>query len=412
MSDGKILVGVSYFNNREPVDNYSDADMVTVAVLDDSELSGQLFTVAILDNSLKPSWVPAKRNLGLLRITVKELSEFTDIDIESEFIDGNTDTESESESWGAAAASTFNEEDHPRADDGKFGDGNGNGDSGVKKNDKPINKIREELKDVAFNTADSFFFAYDAGTEYNPKTPEIDADTFNQKYKGQLDIIATPGSHSPIDIVLSDDDTFISPDSLDTYNNILQDAISQSPSLQKFQQKIKEGNKTISDELERTNTVKRGADITELTSMLENDGKVGYHSREQYGKYTDFVSTSIDSDQAKEFSTANAGPIEIEFDVSQMDKADYQPVQYELRRDIKIKDDNREFRPYEKFGGVHSSTYMREGEVHLRKGSKPTVKSVNISYPTTPEEKKEIENTVSRLGDINNQKIEIKYNNG
>ena len=408
--DGKILVGVSYFNNREPVDFYSDADTVTVSVLGDSELNGQLFTLTIVDNTLKPSWMPAKNDSEILEITEEVLTELLDGD---EGEDTEPDTESESESWGGAAG-TFNEEDHPRADDGKFGsgDGDGNGDSGVKKNDKPINKIREELKDVAFNTADSFFFAYDAGTEYSPKTPEIDADTFNQKYKGQLDIIATPGSHSPIDIVLSDDDTFISPDSLDTYNTILQDAISQSPSLQKFQQKIKEGNKTISDELERTNTVNRGADIAELTSMLENDGKVGYHNREQYGKYTDFVSTSIDSDQSKEFSTGNARPIEIEFDVSQMDKADYQPVQYELRRDIKIKDDNREFRPYEKFGGVHSSTYMREGEVHLRKGSKPTVKSVNISYLTTPEEKKEIENTVSRLGDINNQKIEIKYNNG
>ena len=84
MSNGKMLVGVSYFKNREPVDNYSDADMVTVAVVGNSEINGQLFTVIILDSSEKPSWMPAKDNSEILRITTKELSEFTDLDIDSE----------------------------------------------------------------------------------------------------------------------------------------------------------------------------------------------------------------------------------------------------------------------------------------------------------------------------------------
>ena len=79
-----MLVGVSYFKDREPVDNYSDADMVTVLVIGDSKLGGQLFTVFILDSSIKPSWMLAKRNSDLIEITEKELSEFTDLDLDSE----------------------------------------------------------------------------------------------------------------------------------------------------------------------------------------------------------------------------------------------------------------------------------------------------------------------------------------
>ena len=149
MSNGKMLVGVSYFKNREPVDNYSDADMVTVAVVGDSEINGQLFTVTILDNSEKPSWIPAKDNLEILRITTKELSEFIDIDIESEFIDENTDGDAESESWGAAG--TFKEEDHPRDEDGKFGDGSGsteNEKQNTTNNTETKPKIRVSVTDL------------------------------------------------------------------------------------------------------------------------------------------------------------------------------------------------------------------------------------------------------------------------
>ena len=145
MIDDKIRVGVSYFKNYEPVDNYSDANMATVSVLGNSELSGQLFTVTILNNSIKPSWVPDKNNSDILKITEEELSEFTDEDI-----DENTDEDADSESQGAAG--TFKEEDHPRDEDGKFGDGSGssteNEEQNTTNNTETKPKIRVSVTDL------------------------------------------------------------------------------------------------------------------------------------------------------------------------------------------------------------------------------------------------------------------------
>ena len=87
--DGKMLVGVAYFKDREPVDNYSDANTATVSVLGDSELNGQLFTLTILDNSIKPSWMPAVNDSEILEITEEVLTKLLDGD-EGE----DTDTES------------------------------------------------------------------------------------------------------------------------------------------------------------------------------------------------------------------------------------------------------------------------------------------------------------------------------
>ena len=276
-------------------------------------------------------------------------------------------------------------------------------------NNKTISVIRDKLKDVSHNTADEFFHSYDTGVPWNPQVPDFNIEKFNQKHKKKLDIIHSPSGEHSAKMVLSEDDLVIDAKSLNSYNEILSDAISQSPKLQKFQQKVDDGNKIISDELKRTNTVHRGANFGEISFMIQNDGKVGYHKREQYGKSTDFVSTSIDTNVSKKFADNNPDPIQIEFDVSQMDKSDYNPIHYKLRRDVKVKDGNNEFRPYEKFAGIHSAIFMSESEVQIRKGAKPIVRSVNINYPTNSEERKNIENTISKLESINNKKIKIIY---
>ena len=73
--------------------------------------------------------------------------------------------------------------------------------------------------------------------------------------------------------------------------------------------------------------------------------------------------------------------IVVEFDVSNIDTSDYTPTTYDVRRDLKVQDPTtgREYRPYEKFGGMHSYLYAHEAEIYIKKGAKPTIKSIDVS---------------------------------
>ena len=185
---------------------------------------------------------------------------------------------------------------------------------------------------------------------------------------------------TPSNIVLRTDDAIIRLSELARYEEILARAKGRSGPLRMLEGRMGHVNKEMWRIFTSTKIVYRGMGISEFCTVSKMGGVVGLHHRKKYAAINNFVSCSIDAEEAALFATGKKGRgLVVEMDVSRMTSSDYAPVTYEARRDIRVTRRGRyAYSPYEMFGGSHSGVFMREYEIHLRNGSRPVVRGVAV----------------------------------
>ena len=152
--------------------------------------------------------------------------------------------------------------------------------------------------------------------------------------------------------------------------------------------------------------------ISEFCTISRMGGAVGLHHRRKYAAINDFVSCSIDAEEAALFATGKKERgLAVEMDVSRMKSSDYAPVTYEARRDIRVTRRGRyAYSPYEMFGGSHSGVFMREYEIHLRNGSRPIVRGIVVHGARPAAFHRRLHAAVATLeASQGGRKIRIKY---
>ena len=163
-------------------------------------------------------------------------------------------------------------------------------------------------------------------------------------------------------------------------------AIDHSKTLQKIQADIYKVNKYTEDKFNETKTVYRGGSINEVYKMEENDGEIGHHKRGVYSmRNQDFTSTSIFPITGLAFTSHDYVPrndgILFEFDVSDVPSNMAKPVKYDLRGMVQknlgtVNSDA--CWPLEQFA-MYSPYFIKQAEIHLKKGAKPVVRKTWIS---------------------------------
>ncbi|MDE0265684.1 MAG: hypothetical protein OXK17_01450 [Thaumarchaeota archaeon] len=187
-------------------------------------------------------------------------------------------------------------------------------------------------------------------------------------------------SPTPSNIVLGTDDAIIRLSELARYEEILARAREQSGPLRMLEARMGHVNEEMLRLFTSTKIVYRGMGMSEFCTMSKMGGAVGLHRRRKYAAINNFVSCSIDAEEASLFAIGKKERgLVVEMDVSRMKSSDYAPVTYEARRDIRVTRRGRyAYSPYEMFGGSHSGVFMREYEIHLRNGSRPIIRGVVV----------------------------------
>ena len=216
---------------------------------------------------------------------------------------------------------------------------------------------------------------------------------------------------TPSNIVLGTDMVVIKLSELAKYESILARAYETNRSLRTLADRIAYVNREIWKCFMDTKILYRGMGISEFYTIAKMKGAVGLHRRTRYAKVNDFVSCSIDTAAAAVYamSKKKKGLI-VEMDVSQMNRANYAPVTYDARRDIRVTRRGRHmYNPYEMFGGHYAGMFMDEYEIHLRAGSRPIITGVMILGERSIGFRKRLEEAARVLEAAQGRKIMIKY---
>ena len=216
---------------------------------------------------------------------------------------------------------------------------------------------------------------------------------------------------TPSNIVLGTDLAVIKLSELSKYEAILARVREQNQSLRTLEDRIEHVNREIWKCFMDTKILYRGMGITEFCTIAKMRGVVGFHRRTRYAKVNDFVSCSIHADAAAVYaiSKKKKGLI-IEMDVSRMRRADYAPVTYDARRNIRVTRRGRHvYTPYEMFGGHHAGMFMNECEIHLRAGSRPIITGVRVPGERSIGFRKKLDGAARVLEAAQGRKIMIKY---
>ena len=221
-----------------------------------------------------------------------------------------------------------------------------------------------------------------------------------------------PGTEStPSNIVLGTDDAIIRLSELGMYEEILAKAREKSRPLRMLVHSMDRVNREIWRIFMDTKIVYRGMKISEFSIIAKMGGIVGLHRKKRYAACNDFVSCSIDANEAALFLTGKEeSGIVVEMDVSRMKRSDYAQVTYEARRHIRVTDGGRHvYNPYEMFDGSHTGAFISAREIQLRNGSKPIVRSVVVPEARPAGFFKRLNKAVMTLEASQGQEIRIKY---
>lgn len=293
--------------------------------------------------------------------------------------------------------------------------------------DETPKEIKPEQKEKDFpqkDLDDVKIFAKTLDREIFDVTESIGDDGMETMLKDVHLSGTDPGTKQ--DAILSSGHTVIQADSMPAYMAANRKLIDSSPKLQEVENKINDFNKKVQDTLDKNETVYRGMKINELNAIAENDGKVGLHKREKYGAKDDFLSTSVSSEAATRFlEDMGLDNVVVEFDVSGI-RDSTQPVEYQLRKDVRVNVDGDDmynvprntYRPGEHYGGSHPGQFMREAEVHLKKGSIPKISAITVpkGFATgtgfTDEGKSNFKKYVNAIEKQTGNPITINYEGG
>lgn len=218
---------------------------------------------------------------------------------------------------------------------------------------------------------------------------------------------------TPSNIVLGTDDAIIKSSEIGKYEEILALAKKKSRQLRMLDGHMDRINAEIWGRLMDTMIVHRGMRISEFCTIARMGGVVGLHRRTRYAARNDFVSCSVDADEAALYARKTRLGLVVSMDVSRVGRPDYAQVAYEARRDIRVTRRGRHvYRPYEMFGGSHAGMFMREREIHLRNGARPAVTGVVIPGARTAGFLRRMNEAVRALEATQGRKIRIKYIEG
>lgn len=294
------------------------------------------------------------------------------------------------------------------------GGGSGGGAEGSGSDKNITNEDRSEIHLIGRKSRDIFFNAIKNEIKI---TLNAEYDNFDPPPEDNF-----VGSDTVIDVVFRSSKPTIYPKDLSKYSEVQKKGIKQSRGLRAYQKEVDRGNKIIRDTLNRTKTVYRGMSVEELGMIANNGGKVGLGKKKGTvsAAIDDFAPSSIDTEVAETYAKNHAYGIMVEMDVSEMEESDYEPVRYEVRRDVRVYDPKRPkqnnvyqdtYRPDEKFGGSHAAQFMKEAEVHLKRNSIPKIREITIimndvKYTKVRDEMAEY---VKKLKDTHGSDITINY---
>lgn len=323
-----------------------------------------------------------------------------------------------------SAAMQFDESKHKRDGDGKFAEKEETGNKGEESNklnrsfEPKVHKYNDEV-DKNRSYGSKLYGKWEADRYRKWHTKVIEgigwevrnevSKEFMEKHDGIIHFMANENDEFSWaknffdGVEIDPNNTHI----IKIYKEFVKDLKNESPEFKKMVDHINESNKTNKEMHDKFRRIWRGGDVDELASIVNNNGEVGRHRRQNvFDKTTEFVSTSLHTGTPYTFSQIHKNNgILFQYDTTGMSEDEAKPLTYDFGMNYTI-DANPPF-PHEKFNGKYTPRCMHQTEIQLKIGSKPKLKSIHVQDNISGYELERAYKLVRQYNEKTGSKVEI-----